>query len=212
MTRLIRAVVFDFGGVLIDWNPRYLYRKLFPGDEAAMERFLSEISFLDWNAQMDSGRDFATAVGELCERFPAHAHLIRAYHERWEEAIGGPIPETVDVLRELDRAGVELHGLTNWSHETFVVTRPRYDFFKHFRTIVVSGEEKVMKPDPRIFARLLERIGRQASECLFIDDLPANVAAARQLGFDVIQFESAERLRAELQRRRLLDPASDQAK
>ena len=200
--------MFDFGGVLIDWNPRYLYRKLFD-DEPAMERFLSEVAFLEWNAQMDRGREFAVTVAELAEQFPAHAPMIRAYHERWEETMGGPIQPTVEILMELKSRGVELHGLTNWSHETFVVTRtrPQYAFLGEFETIVVSGEEGVMKPDPRIFAVLLERTGRRASECLFIDDNAANVAAARQLGFQAIQFESAEQLRAELRRLRLLGPA-----
>lgn len=209
MTSRIRAVVFDFGGVLIDWNPRYLYRKLFDGDESSMERFLEEIGFMEWNAQMDAGRDFGGAVAELADRFPAHAPYIHAYHQRWEESIGGPMHDTIAVLEELVRTGVPLYGLTNWSHETFVVTRPRYDFFRHFRDIVVSGEEKVMKPDPRIFAVLLARIGGGlgAGECLFIDDNAANVAAARELGFDVVHFESAARLRDELRRRDLLPDA-----
>ncbi|HTI87275.1 MAG TPA: HAD family phosphatase [Alphaproteobacteria bacterium] len=202
--RRIRAIVFDFGGVLIDWNPRYLYRKLFPGDEPGMERFLAEIGFAEWNRQQDAGRALALAVAELGKQFPAYAHLIRAYHERWEESIAGPLQDTADLLLPLKQAGFELHGLSNWSSETFAAVRPKYSFFQLFDTILLSGDVRVVKPDPRIFQLLLERIGRSAGECLFIDDLEQNISAARALGFETILFESAERLRKALQQRGLL--------
>ena len=196
--------MFDFGGVLVDWNPRYLYRKLFHGDDSAMERFLEEIGFTEWNLQQDLGRDFATAVEELAARFPHYDSQIRAYHERWEESVAGPIQAAVDLLEPLKRAGHELHGLSNWSSEKFALARAKYRFFDLFQTILISGEVRLAKPDPRIFAAFLQRIGRMAAECLFVDDSEPNIAAARELGFDALHFKSPAQLRTELQRRKLL--------
>ncbi|HXG97121.1 MAG TPA: HAD family phosphatase [Gemmatimonadales bacterium] len=200
----IRAIVFDFGGVLIDWNPRYLYRKLFPGTDTAMERFLAEIGFTEWNQQQDAGRAFSLAVTELVKRFPSYADLIRAYDERWEESIAGPLQGTVDLLLPLQQAGLELHGLSNWSSEKFAAVRSKYSFFQLFATILLSGDVKLIKPDPRIFQALLERIGRSAGECLFIDDSEENISTARSLGFEAIRFASPEQLRRELRHRGLL--------
>ncbi len=200
----IRAIVFDFGGVLIDWNPRYLYRKLFPGNDTAMESFLAEIGFTEWNQQQDAGRAFSLAVTELVKRFPSYADLIQAYDERWEESIAGPLQGTVDLLLPLQQAGLELHGLSNWSSEKFAAVRTKYSFFQLFATILLSGDVKLIKPDPRIFEALLARIGRSASECLFIDDSEENISTARSLGFETIRFESPEQLRRELQHRGLL--------
>lgn len=200
----IRAIVFDFGGVLIDWNPRYLYRKLFPGNDTAMESFLAVIGFTEWNRQQDAGRAFSLAVTELVKRFPSYADLIRAYDERWEESIAGPLQGTVDLLVPLQQAGLELHGLSNWSSEKFAAVRTKYSFFQLFATILLSGDVKLIKPDPRIFEALLERIGRSASECLFIDDSEENISTARSLGFETIRFESPDQLRRELQQRGLL--------
>lgn len=204
----IRAIVVDFGGVLIDWNPRYLYRKLFPDNEPAMERFLAEIGFTEWNRQQDAGRAFALAVAELVKQFPSYADFIRAYDERWEESIGGPLQGTVDLLLPLKQAGFALYGLSNWSSEKFAAVRSKYPFFELFETIVLSGDVKVVKPDPRIFRALLERIARPANECLFIDDMEENILAAQALGFETIRFESPDQLLAELQRRGLLPKAS----
>src|SRR2546421_7051854 len=198
------AIVFDFGGVLIDWNPRYLYQKLFADDAEAMERFLDEIGFDAWNLEQDRGRAFAVAVSELSERFPHYADFIRAYDERWEESIGGAIEATVALLGALKQAGYALFGLSNWSAETFRRIRPRFPFFAWFDAIILSGEVQIIKPDPRIYAILLKRIGRPAAECLFIDDSPANVAVAEQLGFKTILFESPEQLADELTARGLL--------
>jgi 2-haloacid dehalogenase len=195
---LYQAIIFDFGGVLIDWNPRYLYRKFFAGDSESMERFLTEIGFAEWNLQQDKGRSFAVAVAELCVRFPDYADLIRAYDQHWEESIAGPIQPTVNILRSLKQVGYRLYGLSNWSVEKFEIVRPRYEFFGWLDTILVSGEVKLVKPDPRIYTVLLERIGRTAKECLFIDDSRANVAAADQLGFKTVHYESPEQLETEL--------------
>ncbi len=200
----IRAIVFDFGGVLMDWNPRYLYRKLFPGNDTAMERFLAEIGFTEWNQQQDAGRAFSLAVAELVQQFPSYAELIQAYHERWEESIAGPLQGTVDLLLPLKHAGFELYGLSNWSSEKFGAVRAKYAFFQLFDTILLSGDVKLIKPAPGIFDALLERIGRSASECLFIDDSEENISTARSLGFETIRFESPDQLRRELRHRGLL--------
>jgi 2-haloacid dehalogenase len=199
-----RVVIFDFGGVLVDWNPRYLYRKLFGDDTAGMERFLAEVCSNEWNLQQDAGRPFAEAVTELAARYPGQADLIRAYHERWEETLAGPIDGSIAILRELKDAGHRLYGLTNWSHETFPFALARFAFFAWFDGIVVSGEERLVKPDPRLFIRLLERYGVDPRGTVFIDDNPPNVDAAIALGMHGIQFRSPEQLRAELVRLGLL--------
>jgi 2-haloacid dehalogenase len=198
------AFIFDFGGVIFDWDPRYLYRKFFDGDTEAMERFLVEIDFFQWNLQQDEGRPFAEAVSQLSERFPQYTELIRAYRERWEESIQGPIQPTLDILSRLKRAGYPLYALSNWSAETYQLIRPRYDFFDWFDCILVSGEARVAKPDPRIYTLFLEQIHRKAEECLFIDDSESNVQAAQQLGFQVVRFESPAQLEAELRQMGLL--------
>jgi len=202
------TIIFDYGGVLLDWNPRYLYRKLFPGDEQAMERFLAEIGFSEWNVQQDAGRPFSVAVAELCARYPHYCDLIRAYDERFLEAVGGAIPGTVDILGHLHRAGFPLYGLSNWSAEKFRLVRPRYAFFDWFQGMVISGEVGIVKPDPRIFHLLLEQVARPANECLLIDDSAANIAAAQCLGFQTILFRSPAQLEAEMSSRGLL-PAPD---
>jgi 2-haloacid dehalogenase len=201
------AIIFDFGGVLFDWDPRYLYEKLFNGDGQAMERFLAEIGFIEWNRQQDQGRPFAEAIENLCEQFPQYCHLIRAYGERWEESIKGPIQPTVEILRRLKQAGYALYALSNWSAETYPRIRPKYEFFTWFDDILLSGEVKLTKPDSRIYAVFLERIGRSADECLFIDDSEANVVVARQLGFKTIRFESPAQLRATLEQMGVLSRA-----
>jgi 2-haloacid dehalogenase len=190
--------VFDLGGVLINWNPRYLYRRLFKDDEAAMERFLCEVCTPEWNAQQDAGRSLAEAMAELSARHPHHRELIEAYYGRWPEMLAGPIEGTVAVLEELHAGGHYLCALSNWSAETFPIAREQYSFLGRFQTIVLSGEERLIKPDPAIFHVLLQRIGRRAEECVFIDDAPANARAARQLGFGVIEFTSPEELRVRL--------------
>jgi 2-haloacid dehalogenase len=192
------TIVFDFGGVLMDWNPRYLYRKLFNGNTHAMESFLTEINFFEWNAQQDKGRPFAAGVVELTKQFPQYADLILAYDERWEESIAGPIQSTVNILNELKQAGYRLHGLSNWSEEKFRIVREKYEFFNWFETIIVSGGVKLVKPDPRIYTLFLKRIGQIASECLLIDDSEANIAIARQLNFKTIQYLSSDLLKKEL--------------
>jgi 2-haloacid dehalogenase len=196
--RAIKAIIFDFGGVLFDWNPRYLYRKFFDDDAEAVELFLSTIGFVEWNAQQDRGRPFAQAVAELSERFPERADLIRAYDERWEESLGGVIQPTLEILLSLKEAGYPLYALSNWSEEKYQLVRERYEFLSWFREVVISGAVKIAKPDPRIFILLLGRIGRHAADCLLIDDSAENIRVADHLGFATIRFESSEQVRLEL--------------
>jgi 2-haloacid dehalogenase len=198
------AIIFDFGGVLIDWDPRHLYRKLAGGDGAAVERFFEEVGFFAWNLEQDRGRPFKIAVTELCARFPRYAEWIRAYDERWEESIGGFIQPTVDILCKLKQKGHPLYALSNWSEEKFQLVRAKYEFFSWFDAILVSGEARMVKPDPGIFTLFLEKIGRKAGECLFIDDSEANIKVANQLGFETICYLSPEQLETELHRLQLL--------
>jgi 2-haloacid dehalogenase len=202
------AIIFDFGGVLLDWNPRYLYRKLFPGDEPALERFLTEIGFSEWNHLQDAGRPFSLAVAELCACHPQYCDLIHAYDENFLESVKGAIPGTVDILRRLRHSGFPLFGLSNWSAEKFRLVRPRYEFFTWFQGMVISGEVGVAKPDPRIFHLLLQLVARPVGECLLIDDASANIAVAQTLGFQTIFFHSPTQLEVELSSRGLL-PAPD---
>ena len=206
-----KAVVFDLGGVLIDWDPRHLYRKLL-ADEAAVEEFLATVCTPEWNAELDRGRPFAEGVAELVERHPEHAANIAAYHERWPEMVAGDIPGTVEVLAELRAAGVPLYALTNWSGETFAITRGRFEFLEWFDGLLVSGEERVTKPDPAIFRLLLDRFGLDPAATVFVDDAEANVAAARRLGIDAIRFTGPDDLRRELVARRLLARSAPSAR
>ena len=199
-----QAIVFDLGGVLIDWNPRHLYRKMFNGDEEAMERFLAEICTPEWNARQDAGRPFAAATEELVSRHPEQAGLIRAFFDRWPEMVAGAIEQTVEILTELKGAGRALYALSNWSAETFPHARERFEFLGWFDCAVISGEIGLVKPNREVFDFLLEKAGRRAEECVFIDDSPANTAAARDLGFDAIHFRSPRQLRDELINRGIL--------
>ena len=195
----VRAVVFDLGGVLIDWNPRHLYRKLFDGDAAAMEHFLATVCTPAWNEEQDSGRPFAEAVALLVARHPKQSELIAAYDRRWDEMLAGPIDGTVAILSELKARKTPLAALTNWSAEKFPVARRRFDFLAWFDAIVVSGEIGMRKPDPRIYRHLLESRGLDAGGALFIDDSAANVAAARALGMPALRFSAPAALRAEIE-------------
>jgi 2-haloacid dehalogenase len=198
-TRPHSVVVFDLGGVLIDWNPRYLYRKLFAGDERAMETFLETVCTVAWNERQDAGRTFADAVAELLPRHASKARLIEAFGQRFAEMIRGAIEGTVGIVAELKDAGVPIYALTNWSAETFPPQRKRFEFLSWFDGIVVSGEEGVIKPDPRLFRILLERYRIAPEETVFIDDNPGNAAAAASLGIHGIHFRTPELLRRDLE-------------
>ena len=194
------TIIFDLGAVLIDWNPRHLFRKLFD-NEAAMNVFLRDICAPEWNAEQDRGRTWQEAVDMLIDTHPEHGDMIRAYKDRWDEMLKGPIDGSVAILERLDAESYELHALTNWSAETFPIARQRYAFLERFRTILVSGEERLIKPDPAIFELMLERIGHPAERCVFIDDSAENIEAAKALGFDALHFTSPEQLQAELTKR-----------
>ena len=198
-----RVVVFDLGGVLIDWDPRYLYRKLLPG-EAEVSAFLETICTSDWNKRQDRGRPVAEATEQLVRAHPEHADLIRAYYSRWEEMIGGAIAGTVALLERLDQRGVPLYALSNWSAETFPLAQGRFDFLERFRSIILSGHEKLTKPDPALYRVLLDRHRLTPGATVFIDDVPANVVAARALGMVGIDFHSPAQLERELGRLGLL--------
>lgn len=208
MTVVIDAVVFDLGGVLIDWDPRHLYRTLFDDDEIAMERFLTEVCSPAWNVQQDAGRSWSEAVETLTYRHPGHRELIAAYDERWSEMLGGAIEGTVEILDELRASGVRVAALSNWSAEKFPVARSRFEFLDWFEAIVISGEVGVSKPDERIYRHLLGRMGLDPGSTVFIDDSAANVAAAAELGMTALRFRDPPTLRAELQDLGLLPMAA----
>jgi len=191
-------VVFDLGGVLLDWNPRHLYRKLFAGDEAAMEHFLATVCTHEWNRCQDAGRTFAEGARLLKAEHPDKGDLIDAYHSRFDEMIAGPIAGSVEILAELRDRGMLLYGLTNWSAETYPPARERYAFLSWFRGILVSGEVGVIKPNPRIFELLIERFGIASEAAVYIDDVEANVVAARPFGIHAIHFTTPAALRQEL--------------
>jgi 2-haloacid dehalogenase len=199
-----QAIIFDVGGVLLDWNPRHLYRKFFNGDHEGMERFLREIDFNNWNLHQDAGRPFSEAVALLSAEHPQWAELIQAYHSRWEESILGPIEGSVEILAELRQSGYPLYALSNFSIEKFALVQNRYDFFSWFEHILLSAQVQLAKPDPKIFQVFLEQIEQEPGQCLLIDDSGPNIETARQLGFDVIHFQSSGQLRAELNQRGIL--------
>jgi 2-haloacid dehalogenase len=195
----IRSVVFDVGGVLYDWHPRHLYKKLID-DPDRLDWFLANVVTLDWHFQHDEGRPCAETTAELIERFPEYRDLIAVYDERWLETVPGPIPGMIELVDELAARQVPLYAITNFSHEfwpRFKVTAP---VFAPFRDIVVSGDERLVKPDPRIFELALRRFGIGPGEALFIDDRDSNVAASEAAGFVGHVFDGADRLR-----RRLVD-------
>lgn len=198
------TVVFDLGGVLIDWNPRHLYRSMFGGDEAAMEEFLATVVTPDWNAAQDAGRSFAEGTALLRERHADKAHLIDAYPARFQETLKGPITESVAILGALRARNVPLYALTNWSHETFPPALRRFEFLQWFRGILISGEVGLIKPDPRIYQLLLERFGIDPETAVFIDDNPGNAAAATAIGLHGIHFTTPAALQRELEGLRLL--------
>lgn len=193
----MKNIVFDFGGVLVDWNPHHLYDKYFGSREKA-EWFLNNICLYSWNLQMDGGKPFAEGVAELQAEHPEWSEAIAIYHTRWIEMMNGEIEGMASVIRRLKMAGYGVYGLTNWSAETFPMIRDTYPVFQEFDGIVVSGEEHLLKPDAAIYKCLLERYALQAEESLFVDDNADNVAGARNVGMKAIQFTSAVELEREL--------------
>ena len=195
---MIRNIVFDFGGVLVDWNPEYLFKDVFR-DKSELDYFLENVCTPGWNEQQDAGRPLAEAVHALQQRHPKYRNEIHLYYDQWTTMLRGPIEVNVALLKPL-QANYRLFGLTNWSAETFPIAYDLYPLFKEFEGIVISGEEKLKKPDERIYLRLLERYGLAAGECLFIDDSINNVQAALSLGFQVVHLQHDTCLKRELQR------------
>jgi 2-haloacid dehalogenase len=207
----IDAVIFDLGGVLLDWNPRYLYRKLFD-DEEAMERFLRDVCTLKWHEANDRGVPFEVTCAQLAAEYPEHAEHIWAWGTRTEEMVSGPIDGTVEILRELaQQRSVRLFALTNMEAHTYPVRRERYEFLRWFEGTVVSSEEGVIKPDERIFRVLLERYGLEPASTLMIDDSSRNIEAARAIGLRTVLFESPEALRVQLEDAGVLAPTGPTA-
>jgi len=190
-------VVFDIGNVLVQWEPRALYRKIF-ASEAEVEWFIANVCNHDWNIEQDRGRSFAEAVIEATARFPEHAEAIAAYDLRWHETILGPIDGTVAILEDLAARHTPLYAITNWNQDKFRETQGRFGFLRRFRDIVVSGDERLIKPDPEIYRLLLARNGLAAEDCVFIDDSAKNVTGAEAVGMKAIHFTSPDALRAEL--------------
>jgi len=196
----IKAIIFDYGNVLLDWNPRLVYHRYFPNDAEGMENFLHEVNFMEWNAQQDRGRTFKEGVADLSAKFPQYAYLIQAYHDDWVVSIGGAYWETVEIMKQLKQAGYLLYGLSNWSAETFPYARAKYDFFELLDDMVISGAVGFVKPEPEIYQIMLDKIQRPAQECLFIDDSLPNINQANTMGFATIHFQSPIQLEDELKR------------
>ena len=190
-------VVFDLGGVLVDWDPRHLYRKLLP-DEETVDLFLHRVCSQEWNVQQDKGRPFEDAIKERVTLFPEEEHLIRAYFERWPEMLGGPIEGSVEILSELKQSGFPVYALSNWSAETYPLAKKRYAFLQWFRGEVISGQVGMIKPQPEIYRHLLKVHGLKAGETLFIDDRQENVDAAANEGIHGILFHNPGQLRNDL--------------
>lgn len=194
----INNIIFDFGGVLIDWNPEYLYRNIFK-DEKELKFFLNEICNPEWNLQQDGGRSFQEANKELIMKFPQYEAEIEKYYNRWIEMIGGEIHENTSLLKPL-KTNYSLFGLTNWSAETFPQVYNKYSFFKEFEGIVVSGRERLTKPNPEIYKILTDRYSIIPEQSLFIDDNEENIKSARGIGFLTIHLEKSVILKKELEK------------
>ena len=194
------TILFDLGAVLVDWNPRYLYRPLFNGDEQAMEHFLAEVVPPWWNLEIDAGKTFDQAVAERVAVHPDHADKIALWRDGWEQMLRDEIADSVEILVELRNRGYRMHALTNWSAETFPIARRRFEFLKWFEDIVVSGEVGLAKPDPRIFALAIDRCRLDPARTVFIDDSLRNVEAGRNAGMHALHFRDPQQLRTDLNR------------
>ncbi len=195
----INTIIFDLGGVLIDWNPKYVYREVFNGDEEKVDWFLNTICTHSWNEEHDAGRSIKDGTELLIKEYPQYEEWIRTYYNHWADMLGGSIKEGVAVLNKIKQANTcKLYALTNWSAETFPVALERYDFLQYFEDIVVSGAEKTRKPFAKIYEIILERYQLIASTCIFIDDNLENVEAARAIGMKAIQFKNSQQLTHEL--------------
>lgn len=199
----ITSIIFDLGGVLIDWNPSYVFDQLFD-DDTQKKHFFEHICTADWNEEQDAGRPLQLATEELVRQHPQWKPYIEAYYGRWEEMLGGPIAGTVALFKKLKQQGYKLYALTNWSAELFPIALERYDFLHWFDGRVVSGEEKMRKPSHAFYQLLLDRFGLKANQTLFIDDNLRNIKAAEELGLHCIHFNSPEDLEKQLKAKAVL--------
>ena len=199
----IDTVVFDLGGVLIDWNPDYVYRTIFPKEED-MRAFYKNVTTPDWNEEQDAGRSLAEGTELLVKQFPDQEANIRAYYGRWTEMLGGAIQGTVDIFRDLKDEGYRTYALTNWSAETFPIALERYDFLHWFDGRLVSGEQKTRKPFKGFYETLISRFNITPATSVYVDDNARNLVPAEELGFIPIHFKSPEQFRAELEKLNVL--------
>ena len=196
---MINTIVFDLGGVLVDWNPEYVFLKEFRGNREKMNWFFDNICTSEWNEQQDAGYSLEKATQERIALFPEHERLIRMYYGEWKQMLGYEHAGTVEILKKLhDSPQYKIYALTNWSGETFPVALQKFPFLSWFKGILVSGDEKLIKPDPKIYQLLLKRYQLEANHCVFIDDRAVNVDAAIALGFKGIQFVDHNQLHKEL--------------
>lgn len=197
--RKIDTIIFDLGGVLIDWNPRYLYSKIFKTEDE-ITWFLENVCTSDWNDLQDAGRSFAEATAELITQYPEWEAPIRAWYDRWEETIKGPIHDTVEILKHLkDHRQHRIYALTNWSAESFPIAQKKFEFLNWFDGIVVSGTEKTRKPFPEFYQILFNRYNVNPATTVFIDDNIKNIHGGNAVGLQTIHFQSPQKLRAELE-------------
>lgn len=195
----IENIIFDLGGVLLDWNPEYMYSKIFDEDQKKMDWFLQNICTMEWNMEQDAGRTFKEGTKLLLNQYPQYETWIRAYFDRWEEMLKGEIEDTVLILNKLNALNEKkLYALTNWSAETFPMAEARFSLLKIFKGIVVSGAENTRKPFPKIYEILLNRYGLKADKCLFIDDNQDNIDTALRMGMAAIHFRDPNQLNKEL--------------
>lgn len=195
----IDTIIFDLGGVLVDWNPEYVYRDVFNGDQDKVNWFLNNICTSDWNVQQDAGRPLQEATELLVKQYPVYEEWIRIYYDRWEDMIGGAVEETVDLLIKLKKDNkYRLIALTNWSAETFPIALKKFEFLTLFEGIVVSGDEKTIKPFPKIYKTLLDRYRLNPKNCVFIDDNFDNIKAAKKFGIHGIHYDTSSQLKEEL--------------
>jgi 2-haloacid dehalogenase len=205
MMNKIDAIIFDLGGVLIDWNPNYVFDKVFENDDERKKYFFENVCTSDWNENQDAGYPIAQATADLVSKHPEWKEHIEAYYGRWDEMLGGPIDESVKIFRQLKETGkYKLYALTNWSAELFPIALQRYEFLHWFDGRVVSGEEKMRKPFPEFYQLILNRFQLQPDETLFIDDNLRNVKAAEEIGIKSIRFQSPEQLKSDLEVIKLL--------
>ena len=209
MNTKITTIIFDLGGVLIDWNPRYVYRQIFDNEEK-IDWFFENICTNEWNENQDAGRSLQEATEELVAKYPEYEKEVRAYYERWEEMLGGAILETVEILRSLkETKKYKMYALTNWSAETFPVALQRYDFLHWFDGVVRSGEERTRKPFPEIYQVLLNRFKVNPSEAVFIDDSLRNIKGAEAIGIAGIHFQSPQQLLQDLKQSQIIPTSAN---